>query len=818
MSATARPGKKKRTTKKNLADYAGFILKNYFDDFVRKLTRLSFEKKIPLLKYLNGMPAKQLDELAKHSNREFLIHIAEGKTKEYVKNSLKRWLSDQLPVIERDQVVVEDISLVSHTRKQVFMSFLPSYTKDIKVVIAITKEIDEYFLFYTSAMFKTFIGLLDSRIRGHIDEIEKVNHSLKQAQTITQLGSYVWDLTTNKLDWSEELYRIYEMDPRKADIINSAIIRPYNHPDDARAVAAHIRHSKETLEPFDFHYRIILPDGTEKTLHARGEVIANESGKAVKIFGTAQDVTERQNLIRKLEESEQQYKQAQAITHMGNWDWHVDDNRVTWTDELYRIYGLEPQSVEITLENFIEMVHPEDRALLKEQTRRTLEEKNPGDFFHRIIIGDGSVKILHAKSEALVDTNGKVYKIIGTSQDVTEQKELERKMTEHQKFIHKIADATPSIIASYNIHSGKYIFINEGLKKLLGYEPERVLTEGIAFVSTLIHPEDLGKIMEKNSQALMAANANPVQSTSEEIVEFQYRMRHQNGEYRWFHTFGTVLDRNSKQEVEHVLNISLDITERVKADQTIMQRTAELQQSNASLEEFAFVASHDLKEPLRKIITFSDRLMVKEQNSVSEEGKVYLEKIMNSSIRMQQMISDLLSLSIISTDKTFTQVSLRKLLDEVLPTFEYKIEETKATIMVEYLPDAFVVPAQFRQLFQNLISNSLKFAKQNVPPIITIKSRNASVQEHTTYNLNHTGPILVLEISDNGIGFDNSYVDKIFAVFQRLHQRDSYEGTGIGLAICKKIVENHSGVIVASGVPDQGATFRIIIPREQPYA
>jgi light-regulated signal transduction histidine kinase (bacteriophytochrome) len=149
----------------------------------------------------------------------------------------------------------------------------------------------------------------------------------------------------------------------------------------------------------------------------------------------------------------------------------------------------------------------------------------------------------------------------------------------------------------------------------------------------------------------------------------------------------------------------------------------------------------------------------------------------------------------------------------VLTTLEYKIEETKASVEADDLPEVHVVPVQFRQLLQNLISNSLKFSKREVPPVIKITHRYLSAHEVASYNLKLANRYLLIEFSDNGIGFDNSYVDKIFAVFQRLHQRDSYEGTGIGLAIVKKIVENHAGVILASGIPNQGATFTIIIPQ-----
>lgn len=669
-----------------LESYALFILHNHLDEFVDELLNLSYALNLPLLKLLKDMPREQLKGLAKQSNIELLTSLAQGKAAAHTHQAIQRWLSDQLPLIEREQVVVEDISLAGRVRKHALTHFIPKFTKQIPVVIQLVNEIDDYLLHYTSEMFKAFRDILESRIRENVHLTEQANANFKQAQAITHIGNYIWDLKTNKLTWSDELYRIYGLDPAATDLSDTEAIRPFNHPEDQDVISKHINHSTQTLEPFDFYYRIILADQSIKVLRARGEVEADQFGKASRILGTAQEVTS--------------------------------------------------------------------------------------------------------------------------------EKQLEKKLMEHQIFIQKIADATPSIIASYNIHTGKYVFINEGIKKLLGYEPQTVLDQGVAFFASLIHPDDVHDLMQKNNEAVQQANKQTPEQ-NESIQEFQYRMRHVNGEYRWFHTFGTVFDRNSKNDVEHVLNISLDITERVKAEQILLQRTSELQQSNASLEEFAFVASHDLKEPLRKIITFSDRLIASQRDQLTEDGKNYLEKIMNSSIRMQQMISDLLELSVISTDKILSTINLRKLVEEVLMTFEFKIEETQARIEVDDLPDAHVVPSQFRRLFQNIISNSLKFSRKSIPTVITIKHHFLSAHDvQSRYvNIQRADKYLSLEITDNGIGFDNAYVDKIFAVFQRLHQRESYEGTGIGLSICKKIIENHGGVIHAKGILGQGATFTVIIPQ-----
>lgn len=319
--------------------------------------------------------------------------------------------------------------------------------------------------------------------------------------------------------------------------------------------------------------------------------------------------------------------------------------------------------------------------------------------------------------------------------------------------------------------------------------------------------------MEKNSKALELANRSSSAESNEMIVEFQYRMRHKNGNYRWFHTYGTVFDRNAEAQVEHVLNISIDITERMEAEQVLFEKNLELQQSNASLEEFASVASHDLQEPLRKISTFGDRLLTTQKEYLNEDGKTYLEKIILSSLRMQQMIHDLLSISMISGDKSFQPYSLEKILAEVLQTLEYQIEENKVIIDSGPLPEANVVPSQFRQLFQNLLSNSLKFARADTKLRVSIVSSIHKPAEVNQFQVSKAPEYLKIIFSDNGIGFNKIFADKIFVIFQRLHSKSEYEGTGIGLAICKKIVENHGGVISASGTLNEGASFTIIIPR-----
>ena len=424
-----------------------------------------------------------------------------------------------------------------------------------------------------------------------LQKLQKSYAQHKQAEALTHIGSYLMNLNTGELDWSDEMFRIYGIPPTPDSKISSESIRRFNHPDDNETITAAISDAINQKKPLDFYYQIILDDGTTKILHARGEVeFANE--KPARLVGTAQDVTEKQTLIRKLKQSESRYQQAEELADMGNWRWDIAKNKIEWTDQLYKIYGLEPQSEEITVERFLNFVHPDDRAAVKqnidlgfpedyiddnfriitddgiEKTIRSvaqvqknkegqpyniigteqditerqnlvlklqesgslykqaqtlaklgnrsmnletgeftwsdemyniyemkkgetlsipmwadyihpdereevlnylqecIDNKTPYDKQHRIVIRkSGKIKMLHRKGEFIYNEAGKAIKLVGTTQDVTQQYLIQEQLKENQTFIRKIADATPSIIGAYNIHTGQYTFISEGLKK-----------------------------------------------------------------------------------------------------------------------------------------------------------------------------------------------------------------------------------------------------------------------------------------------------------------------------------------------------------------
>ena len=258
-----------------------------------------------------------------------------------------------------------------------------------------------------------------------------------------------------------------------------------------------------------------------------------------------------------------------------------------------------------------------------------------------------------------------------------------------------------------------------------------------------------------------------------------------------------------------------DITERKQIEKSLKLFNAKLEQSNRELQDFASVTSHDLQEPLRKIQAFGDLLNQEYGQLLPDAGQQYLQRMQNAAARMQTLINDLLAFSRVTTKaQPFVAVNLNKVVQEVLSDLEIHIQTVGAKLEVGSLPTIDADSLQMRQLLQNLISNALKFHQPNLPPLIKIQAEVVNQRDTIGNNAEPLEQCRIL-VEDNGIGFEEKYLDRIFTVFQRLHYRNEYEGTGVGLAICRKIAERHGGSITAKSSPGNGSTFIVTLPVHQ---
>ena len=295
--------------------------------------------------------------------------------------------------------------------------------------------------------------------------------------------------------------------------------------------------------------------------------------------------------------------------------------------------------------------------------------------------------------------------------------------------------------------------------------------------------------------------------TSGKTWEGEIRNRAKDGSYYWVHT-NIIPFMDADGNPEQYVAVRYEITERKLAEEKLQVYSKKLEISNQELQDFASVAAHDLQEPLRKIQSFSDRLKSKAKGELPADLLDYLERIQSSALRMQVLINDLLTYSRVTTKaQPFTPLNMNEVMESVVSDLEVRLEQSGGKVEWKDLPTIDADATQMHQLFLNLIGNALKFFKPGTPPLVKVESRLLTLSP-----LGKAGPACQISVSDNGIGFEEKYLDRIFTIFQRLHGRHEYEGTGIGLAVCRKIVDRHGGMITARSKPNEGASFLITLP------
>ncbi|RAK02585.1 PAS domain S-box-containing protein [Larkinella arboricola] len=412
----------------------------------------------------------------------------------------------------------------------------------------------------------------------------------------------------------------------------------------------------------------------------------------------------------------------------------------------------------------------------------------------------------------LRNSDGEVYAILNIAIDVTEQVLARRKVEASEARFRTLLEAI-SPMTWTNTPEGEITFYNQQWYTYTGLDEEQTRTQGWPAV---VHPDDL--------PATLAAYHKALTSGDVFVVENRYR-RGLDGMYRWHlnralpihDETGTItLWVGTATDIHEQKRIEAELESQVQArTQELNESNLELRRSNENLTRFAYVASHDLQEPLRKIQSFGSLLQTQHGADLGETGQDLINRMQVSARRMSELIRDLLAFSRVSTrQQTYDPVSLTEIVTKVLEVLELQIHQSGATVQHDPLPTLTGDASQFGQLFQNLVSNAIKFRRPDTAPSIQI-TYTALMAHELPEKIKLPRPASryhLISVIDNGIGFDEKHADRIFEVFQRLHGRSAYSGTGVGLAICQKVVENHGGAITAHSQPGQGSTFRIYLP------
>lgn len=539
------------------------------------------------------------------------------------------------------------------------------------------------------------------------------------------------------------------------------------------------------------------------------------------IRATIIDVTEKVEARKKIEESEKRFRSLTESIPQLIWETDEKGNGLFASGKWAEYTGIKPTGDA----DWKSMIHPDDyRANIKIWSHSL----HTGEVFRadvRVLRKDGSYRWHAVIGEPVLDADNKIFKWVGAFTDIHTEKaftqELEQQVTARTRELSQMYESLKKSEERYHlmveeVQDYAILYLNRngiienwnvGAQKIKGYKAEEITGKHFGIFYT---PED--KENDLPNKLLQVAREKG------RAVQQGWRVR-KDGSLFWASVVITAV-HNKDNEVIGFSKVTHDLTEKKRADDKIRLNALELEHKNAELEymnkelqSFAYISSHDLQEPLRKIQTFASQIIDKEFENLSDSGKDKFKRMQNAAQRMQTLINDLLSYSRTNIqERKFEKTNLSKIIDEVKEDLKEELEQKNAIIESNDIGEVSIIPFQFRQLLYNLVSNSLKFSKPDIPAEIKIKSEIVKGSDLKESSLSKEITYCHITISDNGIGFESQYSKKIFDVFQRLHGRDHYNGTGIGLAIVKKIVENHNGIITAKGEQDKGATFDIYIP------
>ena len=511
---------------------------------------------------------------------------------------------------------------------------------------------------------------------------------------------------------------------------------------------------------------------------------------------------------RALSISEERFRLVGRATNDALWDWDFVNNKMWWSESFYAMFGYDPVKNDLTREQWLEKIHPDDREQVQLSVHHVINSnQNQWMREYRFMKADGKYADILDRGYVLHDENNIPYRMLGSMFDLTEQNQAKHEIAQIDAQRKFLAESMPLIVWTTDPRENVN-FANRQFELYTGLSQQDAIGNGW---QSVIHTEDLPHLMAQWKKA----------SHDQKDFQFEVRIKLADGGYHW-NLLTAKARRESNGNLISWVITTIDIHEQKNLNQYLENKVDErtrqlrdmneaLERSNYDLQQFASVASHDLQEPLRKIHMFAH--LVKERYTKEQhEATQYLEKILQSSQRMKAMISSVLNFSKLSGDKNyFERVDLGKLAHELLDDFEIVIREKQAEVIINNLPEAEVIPGQMRQVFQNLLSNALKFSKPGVAPRIRVDGVRIASRDFDAKE-NAEGQFLKISIQDNGIGFEKEFSETVFQLFQRLNSKDKFEGTGIGLAITKKIIEKHHGIIKAVSEKDHGTVFSFIIP------
>jgi len=559
---------------------------------------------------------------------------------------------------------------------------------------------------------------------------------------------------------------------------------------------------------FENHWR--TRSGEKRLISWNNTAIANDSGQVEYVVGTGIDITAQRKAEEALRESEQRYRSLFKNNHAVMLLIDVKSGIIVDANPAAcAFYGYSPEEITARKIYDINLLPPEE--VNQEMERAWREERRHFYFPHRL--ANGEVREVEVFSGPIrMSGRDLLYSIV---HDITHRKQIEEslKMSEARERarveeLEAIMNTVPAAIWLARDPECRVVTGNRATYEMLK------APEGTNLSAVYGDQEHLSHVRFFQRGIELQPHELPLQTAlaqGKEIREYEEDIVFADGSVR--HLIGNVSPMEDERgRIWGAVAAFIDISELKRAEEALRQYAAELERSNRDLQDFAFIASHDLQEPLRKIRAFGELLEAEGTGGLSGQGRDYLERMIFAAERMRRMIDDLLAYSRITTrTQPFTEVNLNQVAEDVLQDLEMRILSTGGRVEIGQLPQIEADLAQMRQLLQNLFANALKFHRPGVPPLVKVYADQVSKSELPEGQ----AEMVRIIVEDNGIGLDLEHRERIFQPFQRLHGRSQYDGSGIGLAICRRIVERHHGEITVYSKPGEGATFVVTLPVRQ---
>ncbi|RYD58422.1 MAG: PAS domain-containing sensor histidine kinase [Sphingobacteriales bacterium] len=916
-----------------LPGLALYIRDHHLETYARQQVMLSREYDIPLLKLFSTFSDEQLFQITVPAATEFLNSLIDNNIEAYINEAKDKWINNRLPhLVGKDDIEMEDVTLMSLVRKRNLSDFVVRYTPDLSIRQQLRIELDNYFTCYNQIFTGVYISILKEKINREA-KIKENEERLRLATESAELGTWDVNINTRATIVSDKCSEILGLSAMKEHSFEAFL--DCVHSDDKELVGqsmAKVINGQLTKPDFSLEYRIMrATDGKMRWVRANGTMIADGEGRQYRALGTIMDITEAKLADDLLKESEKQFRQLADSMPQMVWvtaqDGAIDYFNQRWIDYT----GV---STSTANRDWNYMIHPDDVPEGKNAWERSLSTGQTFEVEYRIKNQHtGEYRWFLVRGVPVKDEQGTITKWFGTCTDIHDSREKDEFLKLQARIIDSMnegvmvlddegciqyTNAAQDRIAGYESGEliGQHVSIlnaqeqeqdqqkilaelqqlneqgsitnewhnrrkdgshfytqsfttilqRDGHKQLVSIQ--RDITEEKQHKKVLEESERLFRMLAEQSPTLiwMSDNKGDVIYCNNELLNYAgfpgteafsqlkqedvihpsdleavydaYRVGHEDlrpfsmecrlrqastGQYRRFIFKG--VPRFADGVFNGFIGSAIDIEEQMKTadelEQRVNERTKELVEANAKLavsnqelEQFAYVASHDLQEPLRKIQAFGDILNNRYKDQLEESGRDMITRMQSAADRMKVLIEDLLSYSRVSRKVDMDYLDLNKIAGEVISDLYTSIIEKKAKVNVQPLQPIKGNALHIRQLLQNLIGNALKFTREGVTPEISVTSQivdgaDSGFSLHGNAGKNQ---YQLIEISDNGIGFEQQYAEKIFQMFQRLHGRGEFAGSGVGLSIVQKVIENHSGQIQAIGTPGEGATFRILLP------